>query len=337
MPTIPTTLDLFSEIGDTDIAGEYRQAAADWLAQLARSGQLQREASVGVYTHMWEAFAEWACARGVAIDRLGADDLDLYIDTRGGHADLSARYAWRLLRLVDRILGHRGRSRNLVANAAAATALARRPEFRYANAHDKDPLPEFLAATEAKRLVTFLSAVRPGKGGGVQPWQDVRNRTSVALMLGAGVTPGEVRTLVLDDVVAHGGRGQGVPWKLRVGGNGNAPPRETPIAAWAGQLLRHWLQTRAEQGIPGTMLLPSTRSSGKPWGKVAQYNATRQVLEAASIDDVEGGSFRLRHTFALRQLRKGKSPAEVAKWLGVTDPAVMARYARVIAAPIDVV
>ena len=85
------------------------------------------------------------------------------------------------------------------------------------------------------------------------------------------------------------------------------------------------------------MLFPSTRSTGKPWGKVAQYNAAKEVLAATGLEDVEGGSFRLRHTFALRQLRKGKKPEEVAKWLGVTDPSVMARYQRVIVAPIDVV
>lgn len=156
-------------------------------------------------------------------------------------------------------------------------------------------------------------------------------------MLGAGITLGEVRALKLDDVAADGGRTKDVPWKLRVAGNGNAPAREAPVAPWAGQLLRYWLEVRTEQGIPGSMLFPSTKSTGKPWGKVAQYNAAKGVIQAAGVDDVEGGSFRLRHTFALRQLRRGRSPEEVARWLGVSDPAVMARHQRVIAAPVDVV
>jgi integrase len=155
-------------------------------------------------------------------------------------------------------------------------------------------------------------------------------------MLGAGITPGEVRALELDHVTANGGRDKNTPWKLQVKGNGNAPSRETPIAPWAGKLLRYWLDIRSEQRIPGRMLFPSTRSTGKPWGKVAQYNAAKEVFSASGLEDGEGGSFRLRHTFALRQLRKGKKPEEVAKWLGVTDPSVMARYQRVIIAPIDV-
>ena len=90
---------------------------------------------------------------------------------------------------------------------------------------------------------------------------------------------------------------------------------------------------REALAIPGPMLLPSTRSSGKPWGKVAQYNATAAVLAEAGLADVTGGSFRLRHTFALRQLRRGTAEHEVARWLGVSDPAVMARYRGVLAAP----
>ena len=128
------------------------------------------------------------------------------------------------------------------------------------------------------------------------------------------------------------------PGSFSVDGNGNSHRRaKLPLAPWAGQLLRYWLDIRSEQQIPGSMLFPSTRSTGKPWGKVAQYNAAKEVLSASGLEDVEGGSFRLRHTFALRQLRKGKKPEEVAKWLGVTDPSVMTRYQRVIVGPIDVV
>ena len=60
------------------------------------------------------------------------------------------------------------------------------------------------------------------------------------------------------------------------------------------------------------------------------------MLEDARIDSADGGSFRLRHTFALRQLRRGTEPAQVARWLGV-EPEVMARYDRVVAGPADVV
>lgn len=329
-------LDLFTDSGVASPA-EYREAILGWLAESERAGRVQRESSAEVYEHMWSAFTAWAVGNRLALVDIRAFDLDTYLRSRGGSEELSARYAWRLLRLVDRVLSHHARVHELRPNLAAVELLAARPEIRYANAPGTEPLPGFLSASEAKLLVTYLSAVRPGRATGGQHWQEVRNRGSVGLMLGAGLTPGEVRALMLADVVADGGATKALPWKLRVAGNGNSPARETPVAAWAGQLLRYWLGVRTEQGIPGSMVFPSTKSSGKAWGKVAQYNAAKAVLQASGVDDVEGGSFRLRHTFALRQLRRGKTAEDVARWLGVSDPSVMSRYQRVISSPVDVV
>jgi len=307
------------------------------LAEAGRSGTVQRESSIEVYASMWQALAAWAVGDGIRFSALTADDLERYLASRGGGGDLSAPYAWRLLRLVERVWGLPARPSG-AANVTnpASELLARRPDLRYANDPDKRPLPDFLPTGEAKRLVTFLSAVRPGRGSVGQHWQEIRNRSSVGLMLGAGLAPGDIRMLELAHVVAEGGKRKLIPWKLRVPGNGNSPARETPVAPWAGQLLRYWLDIRSEQGIPGTMVFPSTKNTGKAWGKVAQYNAAREVMVAAGLDGSEGGSFRLRHTFALRQLRRGASPGEVGQWLGVSDPAVMARYQRVLMAPVDV-
>jgi len=185
-------------------------------------------------------------------------------------------------------------------------------------------------------LVAYLSSVRVNRMAAKQSWQDIRNRTSVALMLGAGITPGEVRTLEMDNAVIEGGRIAGIPWKLRINGQAGAATREIPIASWAGHLLCYWLAIRADQDIPGQALFPSTKT-GKAWGKVSQYNATKEVLLAAGIAHLEGGSFRLRHTFALRQLRRGRATSEVASWLGVTDPAVMTRYRHVLLAHLTAV
>jgi integrase len=329
------TPDLFAD-HDPVSPTEYREALADWLRDESKAGRLQRASSIEVYTHMWTSLTEWAVGQGVRLHEISAQDLSRCLDARGGAQDLSARYAWRMLRLVDRVLAHHARRAGHAPNRAAAQLLEERPDLRFANAADQDPLPDFLSATKAKDLVTYLSAVRPRRTMAGQPWQEVRNRAAVGVMLGAGVTPGEVRSLAIADVHTDGGRSKGVPWKLRIAGNGNSPARETPIAAWAGQLLRFWLEVRTEQQIPGAMLFPSTRGTGKPWGKVAQYNAAKAVLQAAGIDDPDGGSFRLRHTFALRQLRRGTSERDVARWLGVTDPAVMARYQRVLSSPVDV-
>ena len=50
------------------------------------------------------------------------------------------------------------------------------------------------------------------------------------------------------------------------------------------------------------------------------------MLVDAGLDADGGGSFRLRHSFAMRQLQHGHDAAQVAGWLGVVDPQVMLRY-----------
>jgi integrase len=99
--------------------------------------------------------------------------------------------------------------------------------------------------------------------------------------------------------------------------------------------VRHWLTVRAELGIAGPFLFPSTRT-GKQWLKPSQYESARRALEEAGIDSREGGSFRLRHTFAARQLRRGTAPEQVARWMGI-EPVKMKRYERLIPAAVDVV
>lgn len=333
--------------GELDFAGsdasptEFDAAFERWLETVEQ--RLRQPSSVEVYRHMWDAFAHWCRSRRrpLALDAVRREDLDVFLASRSGMrgpaSELTPRYAWRMLSLIDRVLEVHARERDAARNAAAREAIESRPEVRYANAAE-EALPDYLLAAEAKRLVTFLSQLRPRSysAGSAHTWQELRDRTAVGLQLGGGLTPGDVRALTLASPVSAGGRVKGVPWKVVVPAYGASASRETPLAQWAGQLLRYWLQVREGIGLPPgcDWLFPSTRT-GKPWGKVAQYEAVKRVLGDAGVEPVEGGSFRLRHTFALRQLRRGRAPDEVARWLGVVDPAVMARYQRVLTAPVD--
>ena len=53
------------------------------------------------------------------------------------------------------------------------------------------------------------------------------------------------------------------------------------------------------------------------------------------MGDDDGGVFKLRHTFALRQLADGKSETDVARWLGLVDLNGMARYRKIVKAPVE--
>lgn len=331
-----------TDIADPSPLRSYDEAFEQWVEDAGFAGGLDRETSIGVYRAMWLSLTKWALAQQPPItpSRLSRRDLQRFIDKRaeqGGAADLSPRYVWRLLNLVDRVLLHDAQRCRRRPSHAAAELLKTRPEWEYANAADKNPLPDCLSPPQAAALVRHLSATRPREGRAAMPctWQDLRNRAMVAVMLGGGLTPGECRELRLDAVTCERRGEIELPRQLRVEGHERTPDRDTPVVGWAGHVLALWLNTRATMSIPGEHLFVSTRK-GKPIGKVAQYEAVQRVLEAAGLPDsvLRGGSYRLRHTFALRAIRRGNEATEVARWLGI-DAVEMARYQRLVDRPID--
>ncbi|MEO8095509.1 MAG: tyrosine-type recombinase/integrase [Pseudolysinimonas sp.] len=320
---------------------------------------MRRAESIETYRELWGVLVKWAIgdertpaeAPDLTVDAIDAAHLHRFLAARHGadgrHSDPSPRYVWRLLNLIDRVLAEHARIHGTEPSDAASRVLDSRHDWQYANDSRKNPLPQYLQAAEAKVLVNYLSSVRPRVGRGVDEhsWQELRDRASVAVQLGAGLTPVEIRALRLRDVVMQGPRERSLTWKILVKPQPLAPndetgtsvERETPIAGWAAQVLAHWLEVRPRFVYAGDYAFPSTRT-GKPWSKMAQNTAVREVLEASGIEKslVPGGSFRLRHTFALRQLRRGHRSEEVARWLGIVQPEAMKRYERVLYAPVTV-
>lgn len=309
-------------------------AFENWCAHQRQAGRLRRASSEQVYRAMWQALVAWSTAQSppLRLADLRPQALSTYLASRTGLvlADglLTPRYQARLLGLVQRVQTHRTwRRQQTGLSASPLLSPAQRAETVAGVSQAAEP-PLHLSPTEDLQLQRLLCQ---GSVAADERWQTGRDRCAVALQLGAGLGPGELRLLRLADVVSDGGPVPGQPWQLRVAASGSAPAHVSPLAAWAGALLARWLQQRQAQGLGGDWLFPATRS-GKPWGKVAQYEAARRVLADAGLNADGGGSFRLRHTFAMRQLRHGHDEAWVARWLGVVDPEVMARYRRALAA-----
>jgi integrase len=348
--------DLFE---DGEAAEELTAALAAFLAaeksrRAARKVKL--DSTVSVYSAIWEAFSRFALEQRPAL-RLSSvqqADLERFIASREGAAvpgsEPSARHVWRILTLLQRVLDAHANLQGEEPNKAAEELLNSRPDWLYAQAASATPLPEALSASDAKLLVNHLSSagtggVGRGRGGRSTKgqaqdtadgsWQALRNRSAVALHLGAGLTPADVRALKVSSVVVQGGLRKGEPWMVRVPAHASSPARDTPLAPWAARLLARWLEVRDQVGFPGDWLYPSRRG-GQPWSKVAQFNAVRSVLEEAPLDPsiVAGGAYRLRHTFALRQLKRDRPAKEVAQWLGVSEEVVTSRYSRVLAGPV---
>lgn len=351
-----TTYSLFPATDLTALSADFLEQFEAWVADRAENSAGSRERgkrpladeSADVYRDMWHSFADYCVPRGLTLAGIKADDLDLFLSLRGigdarraprittHHDHLSSRYARRYLVLIDRVTRWSAKQTNTTANFAAHQMLGR-PEFKYANTEDKDPAPQYLPAAQARRLITHVTEVRTGSATDVPlTWKDVRDRTAVAVMLGAGLAPGDVRALRLGGVKSAGGRHGDVPWKLALPGNGNIAARETPIAPWAGRQLAFWLTVRAHAAIPGEAVFPST-AGGRDLSHTRCFEACRNVMTAAGLAADAHGLFQLRHTFALRQISKGKSEQEVAAWLGLKNVNYMERYRRILLGPVEVV
>lgn len=320
-----------------------------WLASRAqqhandRTNRELKEGSAKVYREMWFAFADYCAIHSLCLETLSQKDIVAFLELRArgeGNArmlpkgaSLSPRYAWRMLTLIERITCFVAEREQKGPNRAARDLLEL-PAYRYANARQKDPLPEYYSEPQVQQIILHLSALSEAADALPSHWKEIRDHTAVGLMLGAGLTPGDVRAIRIDGVFVAGGKVPGLPWKLALPGNGNSPARETPIAEWAARLLAQWMKVRAAQGVPGAVLFPSTLS-GKPLSHAACYKVCKAVLQDAGMDDEAGGIFKLRHTFALRQLADGKSETEVARWLGLLDLNGMNRYRRIVKKPVD--
>lgn len=304
-----------------------------------RGGTIRTE-SAATYRDMWRAFAHHCASCGLELSTITGTDLRRFLVSRGGPDELSDRYIWRLLRLIDRVTAFEADELKVPSNQAAADLLED-PKWKYANASKRTALPSCLAADQCRHLVVLLTG-RVGEDSG-QPiaWQTLRDRTAVAVQLAAGLTPGEARALTDDQIalriVERKEGEEAIPWKIRMPGNGNLQERDTPIALWAQQLLASWRKARVALAIDGPWVFPGRERASKPWSKRGFEIACERVLKEAGIPLSQGGTFCLRHTFAVRQLRAGKDAAQVAYWLGVEDLSLIARYRRVLASPVSAV
>lgn len=334
------------------LTGDFQRWRASSPGRGAGAQGALREESAQIYEDMWGAFIAY-CApvdlktgeRSVRVDPhselsraqllefLGhaAERPLRQIRTGQARSELSPRYAWRVLQLIDRVLNHAFKLEGLETYEAAHDLMQEEP-YRYVNAASQIPVPDFLTDAQSDALIAHCTRHQCVDLAVGASWKVLRDRCAVGLMLGAGLAPGQVRMLRIDDVTIDGGREEGVPWRFSVAADGSTPAHQVPVASWAGRQLRFWLEVRSHIGIQIDQgwLFPST-TTGKPWSHPACHRSAVTVMEEVGI---EGGSpFRLRHTFAVRQLSNGMSEEEVARWMGYADTGPMRRYRHVMARP----
>jgi site-specific recombinase XerD len=319
-----------------DKQARFEQIFEAWADSRANTGVTDRPlgpVTADIYREMWSAFSTFCIEHRLQYDQLRSIDLSRFFEQRqkaraasGEYPnELNARYARRFLTLIDRVLRHAAEQQGCQPNIAAAELLEQ-PEYKHAEAADRDPLPEYLSPEQSEDLIRYLRNQYQLIGTESVHWKEARDCAAVGLMLGAGLAPGDVRSLRINGIFM---KEDGEPWKLSVPGNGNSPARETPVAGWAGSLLRTWMEEHRKQRLAGDYVFPATMS-GKQWSQSRCFESCKAVLERAGVDDVPGGLFKLRHTFVLRQLEEGHVEADIARWLGLLDISGMNRYKRIV-------
>lgn len=332
-----------------DLTQELSGLLEEWLASRpgrglrAGDGELS-ETSAQLYRDMWTVFVTRYCHLALhqrdsrskdPLAQLTKADLQVLLDapaSKGrGTSDQSwsERYAWRMLHLIDRLLAFDAQRQGKPKNNAAYQLLQEAP-YRHANASHLDTAPELLTDGEVEQLINYLLS-SSGLGQATSAhglstssgWKPARDAAVVATMLGAGLAPSDVQALQLGGVAIHDGPVPGVPWRLTVPADGLSPQHQAPLASWAGQLMSHWLSTRERVAIPGSYVFPSTLKGGG-LSRMSCHRIAVNVLDAAGISG--GVPFRLRHTFAVRQLCLGHSEEVVGRWLGLVESKAMRRY-----------
>lgn len=295
--------------------------------RVSRADLPWRASSEEVYWNMWNALTMRLIAHLTRLEDINSGFLQGYLAYLRGREDtglatdgeLNARYARRLLTLVDRLIRFDAQRRGIDPNPVVKEFLAA-PEqetLREANRREFDEIPSFLETHDRERLKQMLmlpvgSAARDD--GAVSSWRDVRDNAAVAVQLGAGLAPGEVRALRLEHVRGDLRRG----FLLEVRATGNLRLRTTELVDWARAPLAAWLKERATrsalQGCPYVFCT----DEGKQWSKNKVVQATNAVLKRAKLKTAYG-AYQLRHTFVLAARAEGVEWPQIAAALGISN------------------
>lgn len=326
---------------------EFETAFDAWLA--SESNRIRRDTSREIYRSIWSSFAR-DLPPDVSVLDITSDMVASYLETGAsrlakaeahagedqaveGGQKLSIRYQARVASLIERVMNHHAEATQaeVVGEPAVRVLMRKNPELANALKREtrEEPAMDLLSEEEHERVKRYL--VQRGQDDlepdAVIKWSDVRDRTSMALQLGGGLSPSDVRELTM---------GKGTLTRsglLFVPKNGKLFQRYTAVDRWAAELLEAWVQALRERGTPSGVdfVFPGESnqkvgSTGRPgqWSKAGQHKQTTKVLTSLGV---QGSSFKLRHTWAMAKLREGVSEEDVAKYLGVkVGGEVMKRY-----------
>jgi site-specific recombinase XerD len=262
--------------------------AAFLRAQVMSNGKAYTPATLAVYLAMWRSFLDFLATNSVAATAAGDPELTRFLND-GLHTTRTRR---RYLSLINQAFAEMVRAGARQTNPAEL--LLR--QFR----EGPRPLPVALSEAEEGKVRDNLP----------QPitWKETRDRALLLLLLDAGLRVGEVTVLTLNSLHLDES-----PAFLEVLGLSDA--RLASVASKSLPDLKKWLGVRAMLGIPGDLVFPGTRKGGA-LSPSTVYRMAAAVMESAGVEKSHQGPHVLRNTFAVRQLRHGRTLTFVRTCIG---------------------
>ncbi len=90
---------------------------------------------------MWTAFGTWCIRNSIDVATLSKNELGKYLRSREGSvpaSELTPRYAWRLVNLIDRVLNFTASQQGRAPNRAAAELMESDSDLKHANAESME-------------------------------------------------------------------------------------------------------------------------------------------------------------------------------------------------------
>jgi integrase/recombinase XerD len=277
-----------------------------------------------VYAHMFGNFLRWLEEQGIDLEKVTADNLQVFLDLGNLVEDkltknLNSLIRLRYLRLLEKVFSHLNTTHNparKVAQEIGRTELGR------------DKPKAYLSADQQQAYMNALLTPSADDVSNPNEWNIRRDRAMQALMLGAGLKVSEViqlRTNKIGKIDIDG------TVRVTVEKIGLGKPHDTHIKPFAVKEVLAWVKERTALKIPGPYLFPPTLSGiGKNGSlvlnKATVYRHVKETLEQAGIEKERMGGRTLRNTFAVQLLEDGATLSSVSDLLGHHDQRSTLKY-----------
>lgn len=298
----------------------------------------------------WNAFCDFLTVERLSVHKVSEATFAAFFARPERHLNHIRNFA-SYLRLFDHVL--RANALCLKANDEdgmipacwnqAARRLLESDLYRSADHRGNKQPPVFLTP-EDDRLLTNHLYTTPQQG----TVKELRTFVYMAVLRGSGATPGEIRTLQVDEVSRDD---QGRVTHLRMFGRGGAGGRLYPLADFAVRALTSWMlwneadDSSGHRGFPLVMhpveakkvqyVFPNLfNTSPVLYGQAIDSDTctrnVREALHALGLKVTGSVTQLLRTQFGTDLLRAGSSAQEVSKRMGLYDSNSLIAYQKIV-------